>query len=144
MTTIQPITQTQQLVEQNATVTVEFKRYLDQLLERVGGTKGGSYVGLTEDAIVIWDVDKKPTAYLLLTGNRSMADPVNMVPGMPILRLTIVQDGVGGHTLSWGPSYKFPSGLAPSLSAGGNAVDELWFSTDGTNMKLITGAKDLR
>jgi hypothetical protein len=45
--------------------------------------------------------------------------------GLFAVRKTVIvrQDGVGGHTLSWPASVKWPAGSTPTLSAGSNAVD---------------------
>lgn len=143
MATINYLTQSDRIVEQDGFMSVAFKRFADLLLDRTGGVKGGSYLPLTEAASIIWDVDNKPAAFLLLTGNRAMANPINMTPGR-LYRVTVIQDATGGRTLTWGSAFKFPGGTAPTLSAPGNAVDELSFSCDGTNMKLVGFAGDLR
>jgi hypothetical protein len=145
MSSIQPIPQNFRLVDDNGYPTVEFKTYLDAILRRMGGITGGSYQSLTDAATITWDVDQKPNAIVVLGGNRNLASPTSLVAGLLFpYRLIVVQDGTGNRLLTWGGAYKFASGTAPTLSTAANAVDEFWFSSDGTNMKLITGAKDIR
>lgn len=50
-----------------------------------------------------------------------------------ILHLVLIQDGVGGRTVTWPASVKWPGGTAPTLSTGANAVDIIKFVYDGTN-----------
>ena len=48
--------------------------------------------------------------------------------------MLVKQDGTGGRTLSFGSDYKFPGGVAPTLSTGSNDIDIIAFLSDGTNM----------
>lgn len=144
MSVINPVPQTAQLVDQDGLYTVYFKRYLDQQLARTGGITGGIYNELTFGSSITWDLDQNPIAVVVLTGNTSIG-VINQVAGFIFpYRLTLVQDGTGGRTVSWGSMFKWPSATPPTLSSGADAVDELWFSSDGTNMKGIVGSKDLR
>ena len=145
MTAIFPLPQGFPLVGPEGRYTKEFKAYLDLLLGRVGGIKGDTYAALTDGPSVAWDLDRAPTAVLVLGGNRTLASPTNQVAGYVYgYRLTVVQDATGGRTLAWGGAFKFPGGAAPTLTAAANAVDEFTFTSDGTNMKLVGGALDLR
>lgn len=124
--------------------TTAFKRFLDLLINRVGGIAGGVYTQLTYSSSIAWDLDQSPTAVIVLTGNATVT-AVNQVAGtLTLYRLTLVQDDTGGRTVSWGSMFKFPSGTAPTLSTGANAVDELLFDSDGTNLKYLAGSKDIR
>lgn len=143
MATIQYLTTNEPLVDDEGYITVSFKRWADLMQTRSGGVRGGSYLQLADEASVIWDVEQKPAAFVVLGGNRAVADPVNMTPGLTY-KLTVIQDASGSRTLTWGGSYKFPGGTPPTLSTAGNAVDELTFNSDGSNMKLVGFAKDLR
>lgn len=49
------------------------------------------------------------------------------------LVLYVAQDAVGGRTVTWPASVKWPGGTAPTLSTGANAVDIFRFFWDGTN-----------
>ncbi len=146
MSSILPLPQTFKLVTPEGYYTPEFKRYLDSLLQRTGGISGGTLTQLKiSGGASVWDLNAAPIAVLVLTENISLGNPLLMVAGNLFpYRLTLVQDGTGGRTVSWGSAYKFPSGVPPTLSTGANATDELWFSCDGTNMKACVGVKDLR
>lgn len=143
MASIPPFTTTDRVTDENGIITVECKDFFDALLNRSGGITGGSYNVLVDAASILWDVDQTPNAVVLLNGNRTLSNPLNMVAGL-VYRITVVQDPVGSRTLSYGSAYKFPAGVAPTLTTAANAVDEMWFSCDGTNMKLCVLSKDLR
>lgn len=69
-----------------------------------------------------------------LTSNVSpLPNPTNIKDGATYI-LIIKQDGVGSRTMTFGTSYKWEGGTAPTLSTGANAVDILTFISDGTNM----------
>jgi hypothetical protein len=59
---------------------------------------------------------------LTLAHNGLLANPTNMVPGQSGV-IAITQDATGGRTLVFGSCYKFPSGMAPALSASAGHVD---------------------
>jgi hypothetical protein len=145
MPAINPFITSFRVVDKNGVISVEFKTYLDQILARVGGITGGTYAQLTDAPTITWDVDQKPVAVVVLAGNRTFANPTNMIAGPLFLyRLTVVQDAVGSRLITWGSAYKFPGGVPPVLSTSANAVDELIFDCDGTNMRLVGFAKDIR
>lgn len=145
MSAIQPIPQTFPLVDKEGRYTVEFKRYLDALLNRTGGILGGTYQQLTpQSAAVLWDLDTAPVIVVVLTDPTTTIASIRQVAGAPLYRLTLVQDATGGRLVSWGPEFKWPSGVAPTLSVGANAVDDVVFASDGTNMKFQYGVKDIR
>lgn len=48
--------------------------------------------------------------------------------------LHIYQDSIGGRNITWPGNFKWPSGIAPTLSTSGNAHDIITFACDGTNM----------
>lgn len=57
-----------------------------------------------------------------LTGNSSLGNPTEAVVGKVGL-IYVVQDGTGGHTLSFGSSYKHIGGSIPSIDTSPNAVN---------------------
>lgn len=147
MTDIQPIPQTFPLVDKDGFYTVYFKRFLDQLLQRVLGITGGSYTVLPVDSgsgAALWDLNLKPNVVITLNRAVTTINSINQVAGAPPYRITLVQDSVGGRLVTWGGEFKFPSAVAPLLSVGANAVDDLVFASDGTNMKFQYGVKDIR
>lgn len=143
MTSIQPLQQTVQLVNPDGTYTSVFKRYLDLLLARVGGITGGVYVALSVNSgSFIWSLNSAPTAVVRLANNtNTLVAPPDMIAG-GFYRLTVVQPASGAKGLiSWPkPPFVFPGGIIPTLSTANNAIDEFWFSSDGTSMKLCVSA----
>ena len=45
----------------------------------------------------------------------------------------IVQDGTGSRTAAFQSTYKFPGGVAPTLSTAANAIDRLDYVVRSTN-----------
>lgn len=88
---------------------------------------------LTDGATVSWDAQSNQVASVTLAGNRTLANPTNLVDGGTYM-LVVKQDGTGGRTLSFSSAYKFPAGVTPSLTSTANAVDIFSFVSDGTNM----------
>lgn len=88
---------------------------------------------LTDGATINWDLDSNQVAKVTLGGNRTLANPTNMVDGGTYI-LRVIQDGTGSRTLGYGANYKWPGGTPPTLSTGAGAIDILTFISDGTNM----------
>jgi len=88
---------------------------------------------LTDAANISWDAESNQVCSVTLAGNRTLDNPTNMVDG-GIYHLTVIQDGTGSRTLSYGTAYKWPGGTAPTLSTGASAVDIFKFVSDGTSM----------
>jgi len=90
---------------------------------------------LTYAASVSWDFATAQTARLTLTGDATIANPLNI----PASRrgqysLLVVQDAVGGWTLSFGSAFLpgATGGTLPEIATDPNAVTLLVFETDGT------------
>jgi len=88
---------------------------------------------LVDGATISWDLDTEQTATVTLAGNRTLNSPSNLNAGGTYI-LRIVQDSTGTRTLGYGSVYKFPSGIAPTLTTDANATDLLSCYSDGTNM----------
>ena len=88
---------------------------------------------LSDGASISWNLNTAQVAHVTLGGNRTLANPTNMVNGGTYI-LRVVQDGTGSRTLAYGTAYKWPGGTAPTLSTAAGAVDILTFVSDGTNM----------
>lgn len=88
---------------------------------------------LTDATNIAWDLDGNQVAQVTLAGNRTLSNPTNMKAGNTYV-LTVKQDATGSRTLAFGSNYKWPSGVAPTLSTAANAVDKFSFISDGTNM----------
>ena len=96
--------------------------------------KAGYFSGtaLTSGASVSWDVAANQVTGLTLGHNATMAAATNQVDGgVYILKVT---QGSSAKTLSWNSNYKWPGGLAPTMTATASAIDVFTFVSDGTNM----------
>lgn len=89
----------------------------------------GASVPLTDAASIAMDASDGSFFYALLGGNRTLANPTNLVNGQK-LTVKVKQDGTGNRTLAYGSKWLFPGG-APTASTGANAVD------------IITGVYDV-
>ncbi len=97
---------------------------------------------LTDGVNIAWNLDNAQTAAVTLAGNRTLDNPTNMKDGAHYT-LKVVQDATGSRTLAYGSAYKWPSGVAPTLTTTASAVDLLTFWSDGTYM-YGAAVKDLR
>ena len=87
---------------------------------------------LTDGATISWDTSLGRVATVTLGGNRAIANATNLKIGTYIL--VVKQDGSGSRTLTWSGAYKWPAGVAPTLTTNANATDIMTFYSDGTNM----------
>lgn len=77
------------------------------------------------------DLDTGINFVLTLTGDTTISNFTNGRGGLKG-RIRIVQDGTGGHEVSWGSYYKFGADGAPTITATANAEDFLqyeWISS---------------
>lgn len=87
---------------------------------------------LADSTTINWNTSLGQVATVTLGGNRTMAAPTNLKIGTYVLH--VIQDGVGGRTLSWNGVYKWAAGVSPDLTTNANARDIIMFISDGTNM----------
>jgi hypothetical protein len=87
---------------------------------------------LTDGSTINWDTSLGQVATVTLGGARTMAAPSNLKVGTYILH--VVQDGSGGRTISWNSVFKWPAGIAPTLTSTANRRDLFSFVCDGTNL----------
>ncbi len=99
--------------------------------------QGFGRIQLTDASTIAWNVQTQQTALVVLTaavgGTRVLGAPSNMVSGYTYI-LMVVQSAGGGNALTYNGVYKWPNGVAPTLSVGGSQIDILTFFSDGTNM----------
>ena len=81
-------------------------------------------VSLTDAGTVAVDFNAGQNFHLTLADNRALGNPTNCVAGQ-VGSIFIVQDGTGSRTLSYGSSWEFIGGTAPTLSTDAAAVDRL-------------------
>ena len=87
---------------------------------------------LTDAATVTWDTSLGQIATVTLGGSRTMAAPTNLKVGTYIL--SVIQGGSGSYTLTWNGVFKWPAGVAPTLTTTVGARDVMSFFSDGTNL----------
>jgi hypothetical protein len=90
----------------------------------IGTAAVADIVSLTDGATISVDFNTGQNFAVQLGGNRTLDNPTNCVPGQTGSAF-IIQDGTGSRTLSYGSSWKFPAGTAPTLSTAISAVDRI-------------------
>ena len=85
---------------------------------------------LVDGANISWGAVDGNNISITLGGNRTLDNVVNASSGLYVL--VIKQDATGSRTLSYGSEYKFPGGVAPTLTTTANAVDVLLFARCNT------------
>ena len=78
-----------------------------------------------------WNLAANQVAKLEVTTNSTLNTPTNPVDGATYM-LVVTQGTGGNNTLSFSTAYKFPGGIAPTLSVGSADVDVLAFVSNGT------------
>ena len=104
-------------------------------------TLPGVVTTLTDGATITPDFLTNSTFTVTLGGNRTMANPTNLIPGQAG-SIFIVQDGTGSRTLAWGSYWNFINGTAPTLSTNANSVDRVDYvvRTAGSIHAVFTGS----
>lgn len=87
-------------------------------------TLPGNISTLSDAATIATDLSVNSTFTVTLGGNRTMANPTNLIPGQTG-SIFIVQDGTGSRTLAWGSYWNFIDGTAPTLTTTAGAVDRV-------------------
>lgn len=101
-----------------------------------------AHVTLTDAASIAVDFSTFLNATVTLAGNRALANPSNTKVGQSGL-IRVVQDATGTRTLSYGTSYKFAGGTAPTLSTAANSIDYLFYYIASSTEIFISAAKDI-
>ena len=81
-------------------------------------------VTLTDAATVAVDFSAGFNFFLTLGGNRTLGNPSNMKAGQSGI-IAISQDGTGSRTLAFDTYWKFPNGVAPTLTTTASRIDML-------------------
>lgn len=84
----------------------------------------GEITALTDGATITPDFADSNNFSVTLGGNRTMANPSNLVAGQSG-SIFITQDGTGSRTLAWGSYWDFAGGTAPTLTTTAAAVDRV-------------------
>ena len=85
---------------------------------------------LTDATTIAWNTANGSVAYVTLGGNRTMGAPTNLHVGTYVLH--VIQDGAGSRGLGWNSVFKWPGGVAPTLTTTAGARDLFSFISDGT------------
>jgi hypothetical protein len=85
-----------------------------------------AFVTLTDASTITPDFSTGFNFQVTVAGNRTIANPTNTKPGQSGVIL-IVQDSTGGRTISFGSSFKFSNGTAPTLSTTANSTNALFY-----------------
>jgi len=99
--------------------------------ETATGAKRGAVSALTDGATITPDFDLANNFSVTLGGNRTLANPTNLVVGQSGV-IKITQDGTGSRTLAYGSYWDFAGGTAPTLTTTANAVDILAYYVDSS------------
>lgn len=92
----------------------------------------GPVVSLTDGTSIAVDMATSNHFAVTLGGNRTLQNPTNAVAGQ-VGHIYVYQDGTGSRTLSFGDSYRFIRGAAPTMTTSINSTDLLVFSVRGVS-----------
>jgi hypothetical protein len=99
------------------------------------GTAYSPNATLTDAATIAWDTTLGQVAtFTFVSTNRTMGAPTALLNG-GFYALAVIQNA-GNNTLTWNAVFKWPGGIAPTLSTGAAARDYFVFRSDGTNLYL--------
>ena len=85
----------------------------------------------------ILDLNRNANFKLTLSGNITLVNPANLTAGTTG-SIFIVQDGTGSMTASFGTSWDFIGGTAPTLTTAANSVDRIdYIVLDSTNIHAV-------
>lgn len=92
--------------------------------DNIDGVLAPTITTLTDGATITPDFATSCNFTVTLGGNRALANPSNPVAGQSG-SIFIAQDATGSRTLTWGTSWEFPAGTAPTLTTTASAVDRV-------------------
>lgn len=78
-----------------------------------------------------------------LTGNLTLANPTNAKPGQTGI-IALAQDATGSRTISFGTTWKFAGGTAPTLTTTASAVDYLTYWCQTSSFCYASLVKDIK
>ena len=93
----------------------------------------GAVATLSETATIAVDLALSNNFTVTLTGTATtVGAPTNAVAGQSG-SIFIVQDSGGGNILGWNTAWKFATGVVPTLSTAGDAVDRVDYIVKGAS-----------
>jgi hypothetical protein len=99
------------------------------------------WISLTDAVSVAVNFKTGQNFVVQLGGNRTLENGTNLSLGQSG-SIFIVQDGTGSRTLSYGASWKFPGGTAPTLTTTSAAIDRLDYVIYGVSAIQAVLTKD--
>lgn len=102
-------------------------------------------VSMTTSGTITLDARLSSSHRLVLNGNATLANPVNLADGLELC-IVVIQDSSGfTRTMSYGTMFKWAGGVVPALSIGANKVDMITARYHAAaNTLLCTITKDIR
>lgn len=97
---------------------------------------------LADGATIATDASTGNVFTVTLGGNRTLGAPSNMAAGATYI-WRVTQDGTGSRTLAFASAFKWPAGVAPTLTTAASAKDIVMGVSDGTNV-ACTALLDVR
>ncbi len=93
-------------------------------------------VAIADSSTVDTDASLGNVFTVTLAGNRTLANPTNLVAGGTYMWI-ITQGSGGSHTLAYGALFTWPAGLAPVLSTTAAYVDLITAVYDGIKLRAV-------
>lgn len=85
---------------------------------------------LMSASLITYDDGDSGVQLGLLTANCTITFATGLGDGkVKMIELVLTQDGIGGHTVTWGSTVRWEGGAPPALSTGANATDRLVFTS---------------
>ena len=92
---------------------------------------------LTDASTISWNVLTSPVAKVTLGANRTLGAGSGAIAGQ-FVSLLVIQDGTGSRTVSYGDSWDFAGGTAPTMTTAASSVDRIdYIVLDSTNIHAI-------
>ena len=86
---------------------------------------------------VVLDLNENANFSLTLTGNITLANPTSLTAGTSG-SIFLIQDGTGSRTATFGNSFDFIGGTAPTLTTAASSVDRLdYIVLDSSNIHTV-------
>ena len=94
------------------------------LADTIDGALAPTITTLTDAATITPNLQTSCNFTVTLGGNRALANPSALTAGQSG-SIFIIQDATGSRTLTYGSSYDFIGGTAPTLSTAANSIDRI-------------------
>ena len=86
---------------------------------------------------VVLDLNENANFQITLTGNLTLANPTSLTAGTSG-SIFLIQDGTGSRTATFGNSFDFIGGTAPTLTTAASSVDRIdYIVLDSSNIHTV-------